>query len=110
MLHNRKNIRLAREQYEIPGQIFSITICTFDRRPLFQNEIYAQNIIHTLQSGPFGEQTKRYAVCLMPDHLHLMISPVKGNLIRAINNWKSYTANLLIKKWSCRRLLAKGIL
>jgi len=97
MARRRKNIRLPREQYEIPARIFSITICTSGRRPLFQNENFARKIIHTLQSGPLGEQTKRYAVCLMPDHLHIMASPVKGNLIDAINSWKSYTANLLIK-------------
>jgi putative transposase len=27
-----------------------------------------------------------------------MISPCKGNLIDTVNRWKSYTANLLIKK------------
>ena len=97
MPHSRKNIRLPRAQYEIPSRIFSITICTFNRRPLFKNENFARKTIDTLQSGPFGQQTKRYAVCLMPDHLHLMVSPVTGNLMDAIKSWKSYTANLLMK-------------
>jgi len=97
MPKKRKNIRLPRKQYEIPSQIFNITICTFNREPLFQNNAAAVITFNALYSGPFKEQTKLYAACLMPDHLHLLISPVEGNLIDSINRWKSYTANLLTK-------------
>jgi len=99
MPKKRKNIRLPRKQYEIPSQIFNITICTFNCEPLFQNNAAAVITFNALYSGPFKEQTKLYAACLMPDHLHLLISPVEGNLIDSINRWKSYTANLLTKKW-----------
>jgi putative transposase len=94
----RKNIRLPRQQYEIPSQIFSITICTYNRRPLFENNEYAGLTFNTLRSGPFGKQTELYAACLMPDHIHLLLSPVEENLIDSVNRWKSYTANLLLKK------------
>ncbi len=93
----RKNIRLPRETYEIPSQIFSVTICTWDRRPLFRNEDRARLIVRCLDTGPFGSHTERYACCLMPDHLHLQVAPRKGNLVDLISGWKSFTANLLKK-------------
>jgi putative transposase len=98
MEKRRKHIRLPRETYEIPSQIFSITICTQDRRPLFQNETWAKFLLGSLNTGPLEEQTERYAYCVMPDHLHLLIFPGKGNLLNLLNAWKGYTAHLLRKE------------
>ena len=96
-LKQRKNIRLRKEAYSNKNQIFSITICTYDRQALFKNREWATTIIETLTTGPFGKNVKCYAYCLMPDHLHLQLSPIAGNLIDQINGWKSYTTNLLQK-------------
>ena len=71
----RKNIRLDKEIYSNPNQIFSLTICTKDRQPIFSNKLYALNIIETFQTKPFHQNAKLYAYCLMPDHVHLLISP-----------------------------------
>ena len=91
----RKNIRLPRESYEISSQIFSITICIKDRRPLFQNETWAKLILTSLKTGPFGKDTELYAYCLMPDHIHIQLSLLETNLMDLINGWKSFPANLL---------------
>jgi REP element-mobilizing transposase RayT len=91
----RKNIRLPKETYQIPSQIFSLTICTWDRRPLFQNETWSKLVLTSLGTGSFGEKTDRYAYCLMPDHLHLLLGPMGSNLVDLINQWKSFSANLL---------------
>jgi REP element-mobilizing transposase RayT len=103
-LKRRKNIRLSKEAYSSSSLIFSITICTKDRKPLFKDKNWAAMIIDTLKTGPLGKGVKCDAYCLMPDHLHLQVSPINGNLIDLINRWKSYTANLLQKhglKGSC---------
>jgi len=97
VVKRRKNIRLSREIYENSSQIFSITICTWGRRPIFQNEAWARIILDSLETGPLREQSQKYAFCLMADHLHLLLAPKKGNLIDLINGWKSFTANLLRK-------------
>lgn len=89
----RKNIRLPSVVYENPSQIFSITICTWRRYPLFATPLYAESLITTLQKGLFADNTNLFAYCLMPDHLHLLISPKFGLLTDFINRWKSYTAN-----------------
>ena len=80
-LRHRKNIRLKKEIYSNQNQIFSITICTKDRRPIFGEELWAQKIIETFPTEPFRNNTESYAYCLMPDHLHLLVSPKNGNLI-----------------------------
>ncbi len=97
VLKQRKNIRLPKEAYSKQNQIFSITICTHARKPVFRNRKWATVVIDTLTTGPFGENVNCFAYCLMPDHLHLQVSPIHGNLIDQINKWKSYTTNLLKK-------------
>jgi putative transposase len=95
VVKRRKNIRLAKEIYSNPNQIFSIIICVKDRRPLFKNSNWAGKTVATLKTGPFGKGVNCYSYCLMPDHLHLQLSPKNENLIVLINGWKSYTANRL---------------
>ena len=93
----RKNIRLNKEVYSNPNQIFSLTICTKDRQPIFRNKLYAQETVNTFESKPFLQETEKYAYCLMPDHLHLLLSPKDGNLIDFIRRWKSYVVSILNK-------------
>ncbi len=94
----RKNIRLQPGVYKNRAQIFSLTICSWQRSPWFKEAAYAAVLIDTLHAGLFAEKSKIYAYCLMPDHLHLLISPREIGLIDLINRWKSYTANLLKKE------------
>ena len=44
-LKKRKNIRLQKEAYSKQNQIFSITICTKDRKPLFEKIEWAIKVI-----------------------------------------------------------------
>jgi len=94
-LKRRKNIRLKKEIYSNQNQIFSITICTKDWQPLFYKKSHAKPIIESFQTDVFHQNTKSYAYCLMPDHLHLLVAPKESNLIDFIRRWKSYTANIL---------------
>ena len=94
---HQKNIRLPAPIYQNPSYIFSITICTEQRIQIFRNAIYAKAITDTFHTAYFTDNAMLYAYCLMPDHLHLLISPRKTNLIKIINRWKSYTANQLRK-------------
>jgi REP element-mobilizing transposase RayT len=89
----RKNIRLPPGLYEKTSQIFSITICTCNRQPLFEDPAWAKAVFDTLSTGSIGRCTTRYAACLMPDHLHLLIAPAAGNLADVLSGWKRYSAN-----------------
>jgi putative transposase len=94
----RKDIRLPSKIYTNPSHVFSITICTWQRAPLFLNPTYAATLTKSLHRGLFAERSKLYAYCLMPDHLHLLISPKIGNLSDLISRWKSYASTLLRNK------------
>jgi putative transposase len=98
MIFRRKNIRLDRKAYEIPSQIFSITICTWNRRRLFEIDTHAKIVVSSLETGPFGHGAKRFAFCLMPDHLHLLVAPHNGNLVDLINRWKRFTGGRIQKE------------
>ncbi len=92
-LLRRKTIRLNRGVYEREGQPFSITICTW-------NKIILSNRVRELifQSAIKGDLMKKsdlMAVCVMPDHVHLLLAPVKENLVDLIGRWKSYTTHLM---------------
>jgi len=97
MVKRRKNIRLPNQIYELSSQIFSVTICTQDRRPIFKNEGWAKTLLYSLNTGLFSKQIEHYAWCLMPDHLHLLTSTRGGNLSTVLSAWKSYTGHLLRK-------------
>ena len=97
MEKRRKNIRLPNQIYELPLQIFSVTICIQGRRPIFKNKKWAKTILGSLNTGQLVKQTEQYAWCLMPDHLHLLISPRGANLSDTLSAWKSYTGHLLRK-------------
>ncbi len=55
----------------------------------------AEAVFQSLVSGKLFTEAQCHAACLMPDHLHLLVSPKETNLISLINVWKSYTSNLL---------------
>jgi putative transposase len=93
MVHQRKIIRLEKEVYEKIGQPFSITICT-------QNEIILSGklrelIFRSVIEGDMRKKSDLMAVCVMPDHVHLLLAPIKENLIDLLGRWKSYTTHLV---------------
>jgi REP element-mobilizing transposase RayT len=90
----RKRIRLRRELYNNSAYAFLITICTYQRRKLFLNNAYA-DFVHAQITGHLARTTSLYASSLLPDHLHLLLSPVRRNLIDVIGSWKAYTTNEL---------------
>jgi REP element-mobilizing transposase RayT len=93
---NRKIIRLSHELYQQSDQPFSITICTFNKIPIFQNEIFVKPIFENIVRGPLSSEAELFAVCLMPDHIHLLIAPKNNaSLVKIIDRWKSFSTNLL---------------
>jgi len=69
------NQRLDPELYQLTGYITFITISAYnDLRP-FTNLSLNQQIIETLQTEVARLPCAVYTYCLMPDHLHYLISP-----------------------------------
>ena len=86
----RKGIRLPESIYRETGRLFSVTIGTAPRSPVFADIPFGLECVEHLRKTRETIGTLVYAFCLMPDHVHLLlgIAP-KGNLAPVIGSWKS---------------------
>lgn len=69
-----KKIRLCSEVYNIPNQACSITICTADKKNIFINKQISSEIVSLLKQYADKHEIPIYAYCIMPDHIHLLVS------------------------------------
>lgn len=91
--HRRKTIRLNRDVYQREGQPFSITICTWNKITLSNKS--KEMIFQSVIEGDLNRKSDLMAVCVMPDHVHLLLAPLKENLIELLYKWKNYTTHLV---------------
>ena len=91
----RKRIRLERDCYELKGAIFHLVIRTAESRPLFHDPDIASDTLNGILTGSVARESDLYAVCLMPDHVHLLQGVTHVNLVDLIRRWKTFTTNRL---------------
>ena len=72
---HRKRIRLEPDSYRLLSQPFSITLCVSERRPVFGNSALARHATDSLIALSSECGVTVYAYCVMPDHIHLLLSP-----------------------------------
>jgi putative transposase len=91
----RKNIRVKDHDYS-SLQAYLITICSFNRKNLFCHEDLNQEIINCLMAEKKRTNFRLYVYCLMPDHLHLLLSPPGDGLSvsQFIGGFKSKTTRI----------------
>ncbi|HEY5382730.1 MAG TPA: transposase [Acidobacteriaceae bacterium] len=77
---------------------FFITTQTYNRRRLFQTTTNAELFLDTLQHYRREDHYKLHAFVVMPDHIHLLLTPNEITIERAIQ---------LIKGGFSRRLASK---
>ena len=94
-LPKRKHIRLKEFDYSIPYAYF-VTICTHNRQQYFTNDNFNQRIISLLLEEIGKHDFIIYIYCLMPDHLHLILSPPgnRMNISEFIGQFKGRTTRL----------------
>jgi putative transposase len=73
---------------------YSLTFCTFDRRPLFEDESTVGVALTQIARGAISEGFDVPAYCFMPDHLHLLAvgRSRESRLIRFIKTTKQLSA------------------
>jgi REP element-mobilizing transposase RayT len=86
---------MDRAAYDPYAAVFSITICTAARRPIFADHRYARPMFASILEGPLASEADLFAACLMPEHLHLRLMPTATNAISLIGRWKIFSTNLL---------------
>jgi REP element-mobilizing transposase RayT len=86
----RREIRLDADVYRTEGQVFSVTIGTLSREPVFKDLEFGLGCIEILKDLRAETESPVYAYCLMPDHVHLLAGVTKGAALPDfIGRWKS---------------------
>ena len=94
-LAKRKTSRLKDFNYSALRAYF-ITICSFNKQQYFTNDAFNQAIVNCLKEEKKRTDCLVYVYCLMPDHLHLLLSPPGEGLSvsQFIGGFKSKTTRI----------------
>ncbi len=93
---NRKSIRMSLSTYRESGRIFSVTVVTPDRAPLFADIPLGRECVALLRAAHDAGRIRVYAYCLMPDHVHLLLGIGAGrDLTTEVGRWKSLCTRAL---------------
>ena len=89
-LRQRRHTRLDARLYAEPDAICSVTIGTRDRRAFFSSAAVAAATIEVLQAHSAKTGVKVYGFCVMPDHVHLVVSPsAECDIITFVGQFKN---------------------
>jgi REP-associated tyrosine transposase len=97
----RKQIRLPPEAYANPANVFFITIDALRRQRFFDDRQFNDTVTHQLRTLCVENRCPVKIYCLMPTHLHLLISPGAVSLLRCIARFKQLTQHLAKQRGIC---------
>ncbi len=87
---DRKKLRHPSIDYAEPDRAFSVTIATLKRVPIFRDVLLGLECVGLLREVCGRSQTKAFAYCLMPDHVHLLLGiGTAVSLSGVVGAWKS---------------------
>ena len=72
--HRRKRIHLEDICYGSTVNIYFLTICTVKKQSYFSNPALSKITIDELEHRHKNKEMKLFCYCIMPDHLHLLMS------------------------------------
>lgn len=86
----RSDLRLPLDVYAESGLVFSVTIGTKPRAPVFADLVFSRECVEALRALADSRGNQVFAYCLMPDHVHLLIGVgAQASLIAFVQAWKS---------------------
>ena len=111
-LPKRKNIHLKNFNYKGSSFVYFVTICTFKKNNCFKNERLAKLIVGDLiYRKDVLKQIDLICYCIMPDHLHLLMSLSENyekNLLNWVKTFKRYTSKITKEKHKIDNLWQRG--
>ncbi len=86
-----------------PGYVYFVTTCAAERGAPFEDARLAERIVSTIKAFDSERRARVHCYCLMPDHLHLVLScvPDGPNLSGVMRDLKARTT------WAAKRLGAR---
>jgi putative transposase len=107
----RKPIRLKNFDYKGSEFVFFITICTANKQACFSNGEVAKIVIDEIEFRRIHNEVKVFCFCLMPDHLHVLLS-LTENYQESLQNWvsafKRYTSKQVNELFGVKPLWQKN--
>ena len=92
---------MARQLRYLPaGRSFHITLRCNSRQFLIAKGLRRDVLLAVLAKAKQKEPHKLYAVCLMANHLHLLISPDDATQLPKLMNWIGWTSAMVINRLS----------
>jgi len=90
-----KKIRLDAEIYKTPNLPCFITICTKEKIPIFTDKCFLDSVKQIIKEVSFANEIPIYAYCIMPNHIHLLLSASeKQGIVEFITEFKSRSTKL----------------
>ena len=84
----RKNVHLKSFDYKDPHSVYFLTICTANKQRLFFDDRIANIIVDQLKFRRRANEIRLFCYCIMPDHLHLLLS-LGESYGKTLPNWIS---------------------
>jgi putative transposase len=75
MLPKRKRHRLPAEEYARIGSSWSLVLAVKRRQRVFADPDVAAEALQLLLALAVSKKTPLHSVCIMPDHVHIVVSP-----------------------------------
>ena len=98
-LPTRRRHRLPRAAYADVTAVCSVSIAVKDRRTLFSDASNARLACAVLTTHAVATGICVHAFCVMPDHVHLVVSPSDGcDILAFVGQWKNLVQREL---WRC---------
>jgi putative transposase len=86
----KKKLRLPADAYAETAAICSINLCVKDRARVFSDKRVATAFVNVLMEHAARTAVTVYAYCVMPDHVHLVLSPSAScDLVKFVGQVKS---------------------
>jgi REP element-mobilizing transposase RayT len=78
--------------YRTPSHVVHVIACTYNRERHFAQPWLARLVAEKLTLAAHEWQSDLYCYCVMPDHVHTVVTPGRtgsGDLRRIIGSWKA---------------------
>lgn len=80
------------KRFDVPNTPYFVTTATLDRRPLFASPRLAQIVVDNIDFYERRGDYELLAFVVMPDHLHMLITPKQGPISDNLRNLKCFVA------------------
>jgi putative transposase len=89
---------MRKKRIIIEGAAYHVTSRTNAKVPAFENRLGRKIILITLENAKEKYGFRLHNFCIMPTHIHLLITPNSGTNLSRIMQWiKTHSA----KRWNC---------